>query len=150
MSAAPAHEPYRDVAALKSFVREASELGVRFRLSGADVVIDGLSGLPPGLQGELCRYRDSGLLWDFLGGEELDLPALDFLDQLGIEAALVETPQQAVPAIRNLLSDARKHDNLVGIDIETSSPLTERPWIAINKDGTLSADQPKLEDKTLE
>jgi DNA polymerase I len=150
MSAVVASERNRDLAALRSLLHEATKLGVRFRISGGSVVIDRLGELPLSIQNELLRYRDNGLLWIYLGGEEQDLPALEFLEQLEVEAILVETLHQAVPAIRSLLRDAHRYNNTVGLDIETAprAGLVERPWVAINRDGTLSAEQPKPEDKS--
>jgi DNA polymerase I-like protein with 3'-5' exonuclease and polymerase domains len=149
VSAVVALSPYRDLTALRSVLGEASALGTRFRLSGAEVVIGGLEGLPALLQDELQHADHSGLLWKYLGGEELDNPALDFLDQLSVEAVLIETREQARAAIRSLIRDTKNHGGTVGLDIETTPlpGLGERPWLNINKDGTLSAEQPSAEDK---
>jgi len=149
MSAVVALSPYRDLTALRSVLGEASALGARFRLSGAGVVIGGLDKLPALLQEEIRRADHGGLLWKYLGGEELDNPALDFLDQLGVEALLIETKEQARQAVRSLVRDTKKHGGTVGLDIETAllPGLGERPWLNINKDGTLSAEQPSVEDK---
>lgn len=53
---------------LRCLLAEAQQLGATFRLSGADVVIDGLDNLPGPLQADLERHRQSGLLWVYLGG----------------------------------------------------------------------------------
>jgi DNA polymerase I-like protein with 3'-5' exonuclease and polymerase domains len=149
VSAVVALTPYRDLAALRSVLGEATALGARFRLSGAGVIIGGLDKLPELLQDELRRAEASGLLWKYLGGEELDNPALDFLDLLGVEAVLIETKERARQAVRSLSGDAKRHGGTNGFDIETATlpGLGERPWLNINKDGTLSAEQPSAEDK---
>jgi hypothetical protein len=150
MSAPIMHEITEDYLAFVQLAREMAALGVRFRLSGASVVIDDVGRLPLSLQGDWEVHVKTKSPWLYLGGEELDIPALDFLDRLGVEAVLAETRQQARVAIRRLLEDARPHDGIVGLDIETA-PLPncgERPWANINKDGTLSAGQPSAADES--
>jgi DNA polymerase-1 len=143
-------EAYDDLAAIRNLLREAKALGARFRLSGYDVEIDGLDDLPDDLQAKLARHCDNGLLWCYLGGEDLDNRSLDLADELCVEVALIETRAAARRAVRTLIADAKKYtdDGAIGFDIETM-PLPEyfkRTWIKLNKDGGLAAHQPKPED----
>ncbi len=129
-------------------MREAKALGARCRLYGYDVEIAGLAGLPDDLLIALGRHADSGLLWAYLGGEELDAPCLALADELAIEVALVETRAGARQAVRQLIIDMRKYGRHLGFDIETA-PLPEyaKPtWVALNKDGCLAVHQPEDKD----
>ncbi len=146
----PLDETYDDLAAIRNLLREAQALGARFRLSGYDVEIDGFDDLPDDLQVRLARHCSSGLLWCYLGGEDLDNPSLDLADELGIEVALIETGAAARRAVRSLIADAKKYtdDGAIGFDVETM-PLPEHfkpTWIRLNKDGGLAAHQPKPKD----
>ena len=139
---------YRDLAAIRSLLREATALGARFRLRGFDTEIDKFAALPGGLQTELEHYRETGLLWIYLGGEDRDEPSLDLAETLGVDIELVETRAAARRAVRTLINDAAKHtdDGAVGLDIETA-PLpefTERSWAVLTKNGSLAVRQPKI------
>jgi DNA polymerase I len=134
-------QPYRELLAIKALLREASVLGARFRLSGYGVEIETFADLPAQLQQSLRHHVESGLLYAYLGGEELELPALDLTDRLGVAAVLVETRAQAKEAVRALLSDLKKHGPPLGLDIETCPrpEFVKRHWVRLNDDGTLAA-----------
>jgi DNA polymerase-1 len=157
MSAAPQHalplhdnDPTAKLRDLRRLLAEVTTLGVRFRLSGADVVAMGTNALPPSLLVALSQHISSGLLWSYLGGEADDADALDLLDQLRVMAQLVETPEAARSAVRQLIRDQRQHSGPLGIDLETA-PLPryrgEVVALRINGDGSLSALQPVNNDR---
>jgi DNA polymerase I len=137
-------QPYRELLAVKAALREASVLGARFRLSGNGVEIEKFDDLPDTLQKSLRHHVESGLIYDFIGGEEQELPALDLADQLGVQAVLVETREQARSAIRGLLADLKDNGGPLGLDIETCPrpEFLRRQWVRLNDDGTLAAIQP--------
>jgi DNA polymerase I len=126
---------------LRAAMRQATALGCEFRIRGADVEIDGLSPIPEPID----RARRSGFLFSWLGADDADAEALRFCQKLGVEPVLVEKREQAIAAVRELGAAA-----FVGIDIETA-PRREyakpRPPAAINTDGSLSAIQPRHDDK---
>jgi DNA polymerase-1 len=138
-------DPVSQLRALRHLLAEVTKLGVRFRLSGADVIVMGASALPPSLHAALDQHIASGLLWSYLGGEADDADAIELLDQLQVTTHLVETRQAAHAALRQLIHDRRHHTSPIGIDLETT-PLPEyrvaRPALNINVDGSLSAVQP--------
>ena len=140
--------PYRELFALKGLVREAAALGARFRLSGADVEIDGLNDLPDPLQDALLPHAASGMLWSYFDGDTLDDPALDLAEHLGVEMVLVETRTGCREAIRTLLANIKEHGDIIGLDIETSpyAKHDRRPWAKLTKDGSLAAKQPQTKD----
>lgn len=126
---------------LKQLVCEVSRLGVRSRLSGADVVIDGADALPHRLREQLFNYDKHGWLWAFLGGEAADAPTIRLLAQLGITARLVETRRGARDAIRQIERDKRDYGEVVGLDIETTPKPglgLARPYVRLNSDGSLA------------
>lgn len=137
-------QPYRELLAVKTALREASVLGARFRLSGNGVEIERFDDLPDTLQNSLRHHVESGLIYDFIGGEELELPALDLADRLGVAAVLVETREQAKDAIRRLMADLKDNGGPLGLDIETCPrpEFLRRQWVRLNDDGTLAAIQP--------
>jgi DNA polymerase-1 len=138
-------DPATQLRELRRLLAELTRLGVHFRISGADVIAVGTSGLPPSLHAALQHHIESGLLWSYLGGEADDADALDLLDQLNVTAHLIETRPDAFSAVRQLIRDLRQHSGPVGIDLETA-PLAEYrgnvPTLYINADGALSALQP--------
>jgi DNA polymerase I len=142
-------EPFHELRTLRGLVREAAALGARFRIGGAGIYIDQLDELPGTLQQDLRHYAERGLLYAYFDGEELDLPALELADRLGIVSVLVETRAECRAAVRTLLKDIRVAGPL-GCDIETAPKpgVSERPWIRLNTDGTLAAVQPVTHDRT--
>jgi DNA polymerase-1 len=146
----PDDNPATQLRAMRHLLAEVTTLGVRFRLSGADVIAMGTSALPPSLLAALNKHIGSGLLWSYLGGEADDDDALELLEHLNVTASLVETRQAARGAIRQLLRDLRQHGGPLGIDLETA-PLPEYrsdvPALRINADGGLSALQPVNNDR---
>ena len=56
----------REWSRVSKAVREASALGVRFRISGGTVAINGDATLPQTLRGELVELSNRGLLRDLL------------------------------------------------------------------------------------
>jgi DNA polymerase-1 len=138
-------DPAAQLRNLRRLLAELTSLGVRFRLSGADVTAIGTGALPPSMIEALQHPIASGLLWSYLGGEADDADALDLLEQLQVTAHLVETRAAASSAVRQLIHDLRRHPGPIGIDLETA-PHPEyrgdRLAIRINVDGALSALQP--------
>jgi hypothetical protein len=138
-----------DFAAIKSTVAEATQLGAEFRLSGAQVDIDGLARLPEALSDRLlaCHHW----LYGYLGGGRDDGPAIALCRQLGVTPVLVETVADVRDAIRTLERDERANGGYVGLDIETAPKAgqgTPRPAVAINKDGAVAERQPEHKDRT--
>jgi DNA polymerase-1 len=135
--------------ALKPLMREVTSLGVKVRLQGADVLFSGHEALPADLRAQLEAAR--GLLWHWLGGDDLDEAALDLLDELNVTTELVITQPAARQAVRELQCDKRGHGGVVAIDCETApkpglgEPL---PWTRINMDGGNAAVQPKVTDRS--
>lgn len=134
---------------LRSTVAEAGALGAGFRITGADVAIDGLDGLPAELAQSLDANR--GLLWHYLGGQATEAPALALAQTLGVGARVVETVPDARAAVRQLILDLRCRGGHLSFDIETTPRPghgTPRPPVALNRDGGLSAVQPPMKDRT--
>ena len=130
------HPVLREWSRVSKAVREASALGVRFRISGGTVAINGDGTLPPALRGELVELSNRGVLRAFLtGGDDPDIAAVAFADRLGIERVLVETRTDARRATRQLLHDVHDYDGHVGLDIETAPRLgAPRPTVQFTKD----------------
>jgi DNA polymerase-1 len=143
-------DPSAQLRELRRLLAELTTLGVRFRLSGADVIAMGTGALPSPLLTALNQHISSGLLWSYLGGEADDADALDLLEQLQVTATLVETRAAARHAVRQLMRDLRQHGGPLGIDLETASLPEYRsdvPTLRINADGSLSALQPVKNDR---
>ena len=142
--------PSRDLVLLKRTMRSAVQLGVRFRVSGADVAPENLATLPAPLREALQDAIQGGLLRSYLGADEQDEEAIDFVADLGVKPVLVEDVTSAREAVRELIRDMREHGNLLGVDIETSPRRgfgQPRPWVHINVDGSVSAHQPEVKDR---
>jgi DNA polymerase I len=137
--------------ALRCLLAEVRQLGVTFRISGADVVIDGLDGLPGSLRAALEAHRSSGLLWLYLGGDDGSEAMLALAAQLGVAIHPVSTVAAAKAAVRRLIRDTRLHGGHIGLDIETA-PLSgrgePRPCVRLKKDGGVHAVQPTPKDRT--
>jgi DNA polymerase-1 len=139
------------VVLLKRALKQAIALGARFRHCGADVEVDKLDDLPATLRDTLTQFAEQGLLRSYLGGDVPDDDALDLLDQLDVEAGLVETREELRTAVRTLELDKRNNTGAVAIDIETTPQPghgAPRPFIHINVDGALSSLQPEPKDRT--
>ena len=112
---------------------------MRFRISGADLVVDGARRLPP---------ADLALLQDHIDliRERLAPPAHDddLLGQLGVELELITDATRAREVVDGLPAT-------VGFDVETA-PLPEHApppaWLAITKAGRLAKRQPVSKDET--
>jgi hypothetical protein len=128
----------------RQLVREASALGAKFRICGADVVVDGIDNLAQPLRAELQIYVTNGFIYDLIGGNDADAEATGFLQKLGVTAVLVADRAGAIAAVEEL-----SRAEWVGLDIETA-PKREfadpRPAIAINADGSISATQKRASD----
>src|SRR5215472_8183522 len=136
--------------AVRLALKEAQQLGLKVRVSGADVVFCGEETLPKTLRDRL--YRERYLIWCYLGAEDIDLAALEFADILGVEVELVETVSGARRAVRRLLRDTWLSDHgHIAVDIETA-PKPEygepRPWARLKLDGGVAANQPQTKDRT--
>jgi DNA polymerase-1 len=135
--------------ALRLALKEATALGLKLRISGADVVCDGLELLPDRPRTYILKARNCGLLWHYLGGTDLDAPALELSRELGVEPMLVQSRTEARQAIRQLICDIRTHPGHLGLDVETSPhpDLAVRPWARIKTDGGMYAEQPEVKDR---
>jgi DNA polymerase-1 len=130
---------------LRRLLRETAVLGIELRLSGSEVHIEGAERLPADLRAALLRYRDNGMLFDYLDGDAGADAASSLLEQLRVTAGLVETRAEARDAVRQLIRDHLAHPGPIGIDLETTPRPPYRrspPPVRLNKDGALSALQP--------
>jgi hypothetical protein len=147
----PTADPVTQLFDLRRVLAELLALGVRFRIAGADVIVDAMERMPEALQASLQAHQASGLLWSYLGGDADDADSLDLLGALNVEVQLLETKQAARVAVRQLLLDLRQHPGPLGIDIETA-PLPdyrgEPAWVRLNRDAALSALQPISSDRS--
>jgi DNA polymerase-1 len=134
---------------LRRLLREVTALGVEFRISGADVSINGADLLPADLRAALDAANSSGLLFDYLDGDGGADEPIALLAQLGVDAVLVETRADTRKAVRQIILARHKHPGAIGLDIETT-PLPpyrrEREPVQLNKNGTLSVRQPAHDD----
>jgi len=126
---------------------QAARGSARFRITGADVVVEGLDLLPEEVRAIIDAARQGGRLWSHLGVEAADREALAFAEKLGVMAVLVETAAE-VPDILGRLETAAKSRS-IGIDIETAGK-GERPWLRINLNGAPAAIQPKSDASGLD
>src|SRR4051794_20755252 len=130
------------MAAIRGLIAQAAQRGARFRFSGATVEIDGLEALPPQLQASLVRHQVSGQLYDYMGGDVLDGPAVAFVGKLDVSRMLIETPADARMAVRTLIRDLKKYQGGLAIDTETApKPGYADPhtYIKLKGDGGLDA-----------
>jgi DNA polymerase I-like protein with 3'-5' exonuclease and polymerase domains len=123
-------EPWR---ALRLAVREANMLGVKFRIRGDRIEIEGHERLPEKLRAAL----DADMLWAYIGAEEDNEEAITFLQQIGVEPVLVETAGDVVPALESLAAEGSP---VVALDIETIAKpefAEPRPPVQVNVDGSI-------------
>jgi DNA polymerase-1 len=116
--------------ALRHAVREAHKLGVKFRIRGANVEIEGDAQ-------QLRDTLDPETLYEYLGAAAADREAITFLEGLGVEAILVEDVTAATAALDEL---AAAQSPFVGLDIETTPKPAYaelRPAVRINADGSV-------------
>ena len=126
---------------IKKLMRAVRAASVELRVSGDDVVADGVDRLPAEMKEELDKLRRSRFLWSWCGADDADLEAIEFAEKLGVDPVLVEDEEQARDAIRELGGS----EGCLGLDIETALKLefaAPRPPIAVNVTGALSAVQP--------
>ena len=131
---------------IAELVASAAAAGAVFRLSGARVAATGLHNLPAPLPAALRYRRDE--VWNHLGGDRLDRPPLELLDQLGVEIAVPHNEDDALAMIAEIEADADQPGNrgLLGFDIETAAMPGEetRPVVALTRAGVPKASQPGL------
>jgi len=126
---------------IKKLMLAVKAASVELRISGDDVIADGIDRLADDAKAEFEEFRRSGLLWSWCGAEDADEEAIAFAEKLGVEAVLLETKKQAEDAIHEL----ERTEGHLGLDIETAlraEYASPRAPIAINKTGVLSAIQP--------
>ena len=126
---------------IKKLMRAVRAASVELRVSGDDIVADGVDRLPAEMKEELDKLRRSRFLWSWCGADDADLEAIEFAEKLGVDPVLVEDEEQARDAIRELGGS----EGCLGLDIETALKLefaAPRPPIAVNVTGALSAVQP--------
>jgi len=138
-----------DWQALARLVAEAVALGAKFHVRGAEIAVDGLQRLPVALAEALRQRRD--LLWAFIGAGRQDVLARRFFSSLGVGLKVVTDPAHVPGALAELDADARRTGGVVSLDIETCARpeyATEPVYLTFNRDGALSATQPKDTDGT--
>ena len=124
-----------------TLIAAAGEVGVRFRISGADLVVGGAAGLAPA---DLATLREHlGEVRARLEPETLGSDDPDLLDVLGVELEVVTTEARALEVVAGLPA-------AVGFDVETEPRPEHTPsprWLVLTTDGRISARQPKERDK---
>jgi DNA polymerase I-like protein with 3'-5' exonuclease and polymerase domains len=127
---------------LAAALHQAAALGMRLRLSGAGIKVDGLEALPQPLHATI--RENASRIWSILDDGQDEIP-IKTLAALGIEVILVEKRSECRSAIRRLITDLQDHGGPIGLDVETS-PKPEyaqpRPHVALTMDGCISAKQP--------
>jgi DNA polymerase I-like protein with 3'-5' exonuclease and polymerase domains len=125
--------------ALGGAIQEAAAIGIEFHVVGADVQIAGLNELPGALRERLEHFQHTGLLYAYLGAEDIDIVAQNFLDELGVTPVLVTTVENTSSAIAELSRDLQQGiAPCLGLDIETAPKGWRPPPVILNKDGGLS------------
>src|SRR5215469_7447388 len=81
---------------LPILLRTAVDAGVRFRLSGVEIVAADAQLADPAVMAALRSHRDE--LWDYLGGAALDQPSLDLMATRFKHIRIV-VPQNAAEAL---------------------------------------------------
>jgi DNA polymerase-1 len=130
---------------LRTIMREAIALGARFRLTGGDVDVENLDRLPSTLGRRLLDYRTAGWLYPYLGGEELDKPAIELGTKLRVRVALVEDGLSARAAIRALIHDCHTFNGTIGLDVETAAKPGRGPprqTVRLTAEGIVAEQQP--------
>jgi DNA polymerase-1 len=126
---------------IPDMMRLASEAGITFRISGAEILTDGpCENLDHGIRTNLECLQSSGYLWDWSGAAAADREACAFAESLGVEAVLIESRDAAISAVNELCAD-NVFGQPMGLDIETALKpefSKQRKPIAINTDGTFS------------
>jgi DNA polymerase I len=119
-------------------IAAASAAGVRFRISGATLVVDGTAALHPDDQALLRAYVP-----DIRARLEPPEPTVDLLELLDVEVEVVTDAERA-RAILGALGDGA-----CGFDIETAPQVGNgsRPWIKVTKSGYRAVHQDKDTDK---
>jgi DNA polymerase I len=120
---------------------KAVECGVRVRLSGATLEVDGADRLHPDDQALLRTYIEDIRV----RLEEPEPEGADLLELLGVEAELVVEAARAREILDNL------GDGAIGLDLETC-PIAPgngaARWIKITKDGRRAVHQDHSRDRT--
>jgi DNA polymerase-1 len=123
---------------------EASALGARFRLSGAEVVIDKLEQLPKPLAEVITADRK--VLFEHLRTDaerEADLATIEIAATHGARTVFVDDVATARRAVRTLIRDLRRNGGLLAVDIETMAPdFAEPAWLKLTQKGEPFKRQP--------
>jgi DNA polymerase I-like protein with 3'-5' exonuclease and polymerase domains len=115
---------------LRKAVRQATLLGVKFTVVGADVDIAG--DLPDDLRAVL----QPDLLRDYFGAESLDNEALEFVESLGVEPVLISDIAGAERAMHELTGAPE-----MSLDGETGPPGGCPTSVCITKTGCVAVHQ---------
>jgi DNA polymerase I-like protein with 3'-5' exonuclease and polymerase domains len=122
---------------------EASARGVRFRIVGATLQVDGAAGLHPDDRVILRRYIE-----DIRVRLEPPPPEVDLLEELDVQVEVIATEARA----REVL--AALGPGTLGFDIETAlrrgNGAAERPWIRVTRTGRRAKIQDKPGDSALD
>jgi len=128
---------------LRLAVKQAHALGVEFYVRGADIESVGIECLPDKLRNAL----DHDMLREYFGASEDDDEAIDFLNNLGVDAVLVTNATAAMEAVVELESEKAP---FIGLDIETigKPEYTQRQTVKVNVDGSIGKTPKDPRDKT--
>jgi DNA polymerase-1 len=138
--------PENELRGLRQMVREANALGVKFTISGADIVLDIPDPFPASLCARLREYQQSGWLYAFFGGERVESAALAFARKLAVDSVPIETRIEARRAVAEIIRDAKANNGTVAFDIETAPTPGMgflRPPVRLTNDGVVAELQPK-------
>jgi hypothetical protein len=91
---------------LPQLLTAATNAGVSFRVSGAEIEVSNPNRLAPDIYAALRNRR--GELWDFLGGATLHQPSLDLLAQLGVEAVVPQSAAEAQALLAQIAESGAK------------------------------------------
>jgi DNA polymerase-1 len=143
-------EPGVDLAGL---LRSAIDSGVRFRLSGAEIVAAGAHLADPAVMAALRGRRDE--LWRYLGGQALDQPSLDLMAMRfkHIRIVVPQSETEARHVIAQIEADAHAQSEpyvrgRLGLDIETAADPgeEERQYVRLKRDGSIVQPSPTARD----
>jgi hypothetical protein len=109
-------------------ITAAHAAGVRFRICGATLQIDGAGALHPDDQAVLRQY-----IADIRLRLEPPSSGIDLLEALDVEVEVITTPERAREVLTGL-DPARRY----GFDLETMprTGTSNRPWIRLTRAGT--------------
>jgi DNA polymerase-1 len=137
---------------LPQLLTAATNAGVSFRVSGAQIEVTNPDRLTSDIYAALRNRRDA--LWDFLSGTAVHQPSLDLLAQLGVQAVVPQTVAEAETLVAQIEADSdrctpaelRARPGMIGLDTETAAlpGVEERPPVKLTRKGIPALRQPAL------